>query len=357
MGRTGRRRRIRPVTRDSGLATVLSEVAAATSLREGEEGVRAILAAVGRAGNIPLRDLARRVRMPVPVVSAVRRELEKRGLLDRSAGLALSEQGRDLVGIAPDEDPGCRCPACDGEGIVIPANFAPLLDRLREMARVRPGVDVKLDQSHATPETALRRALYLRECEALDRDLLILGDDDLTSLAVGLLRSRTGGGGRLAVAETDARLTAYLCHVSEAEGFGAEVCAHDLRDPLPGTLAGAFDAFLTDPPYTLEGLDLFVRRGVSALRSGAGRQAFIAFGPKSPDEQRGVLQTLTDAGLGVVEMRPTFNRYDGAQMLAGVSGMIRAVTTSRVPATGGRYDGPLYTADKKRETANGRRET
>ncbi len=338
---------LEPSTQHSALSTVLSDVAAATDLREGEEGVRAILSAVGRAGRLPLRDLARRVRMPVPVVAAVRRELEKRGLLDRRGGLALSPKGRGLIGVQEDAAPGCRCPACDGEGFIIPEAFAPLLHPLREMAAGRPAVDVTLDQSHAAPETALRRALYLRECEALDRDLLVLGDDDLTSLAVGLLRRRLSLRGRLAVAEVDPRLVTYLRRVSDAEEFAVEVVPHDLRDPFPPPLLGAFDAFFTDPPYTLEGLRLFVLRGVSALRPGVGRQAFLCFGHKSPDEGREAVRAISDAGLGIVEMRPAFNRYDGAQLLAGVSAMIRAVTTSQAATPEGRYHGPLYTADHR----------
>lgn len=345
---------LEPGTQRSALSSVLSDVAAATDLREGEEGVRAILSAVGRAGRLPLRDLARRVRMPVPVVAAVRRELEKRGLLDRKGGLALSPKGRGLIGVEQDAAPGCRCPSCDGEGFVIPEAFAPLLRPLREMAAGRPPVDVTLDQSHAAPETALRRALYLRECEALDRDLLILGDDDLTSLAVGLLRRRLRLRGRLAVAEIDPRLVAYLRRVSDAEGFTVEVFSHDLRDPLPPPLLGAFDAFFTDPPYTLEGLRLFVSRGVSALRPGLGRQAFLCFGHKSPDEGREAVRAISDAGLGIVEMRPAFNRYEGAQLLAGVSAMIRAVTTSCAAPPEGRYRGPLYTADKKQQAVSRR---
>lgn len=323
-------------------------MAAATDLREGPEGVRAILTGVARAGSIPLRDLCRRTRMPVPVVSAVRRELEKRGLLVRSAGLALSDVGRGLVGVARDASSGSLCPACAGDGIVIPGDALPLLDRLRALASARPAADASLDQSHATAETALRRALYLRECDALGRDLIFLGDDDLVSLAVGLLRKHAGDGGAMAVVEVDPRLVGYLREVSGREGFDIVIHPQDLRDPLPGALGARFDAFATDPPYTQEGLKLFVRRGVSALRKGGGRQAFIAFGPKSPDEQRRAVETITDAGLGIVEMRPTFNRYDGAQLLGGVSAMVRAVTTSHTPPELGRYEGPVYTAQMRK---------
>ena len=59
---------------------LLDETATATSLREGAEGVRSILAAAARGRNTPLKELAKQVHMPLPVVSAVRRELEKRGV-------------------------------------------------------------------------------------------------------------------------------------------------------------------------------------------------------------------------------------------------------------------------------------
>jgi predicted methyltransferase len=224
-----------------------------------------------------------------------------------------------------------------------------MLDRLRRMAEDRPSVDVTLDQSHATPETALRRALYLRECDVLGRDLLLLGDDDLTSLAIGLLRGHVRASGRLAVAEVDPRLVDFLVRISGAEGFGIEARLHDLRDPLPEPLAETFDAFLTDPPYTPDGLRLFLSRGIRALRPGGGRQVFVCFGPKSPDEQLGVLRAIGGLGLAITEMHPTFNRYIGAQMLGGVSAMIRAVSAGEPPISDSRYDGPIYTADRKRE--------
>ena len=332
--------------RGSELQALLSEVASATSLREGEEGVRAIMSAVGKAGALPIRDLAQRIRIPVPVVAAVRRELEKRDLLDRKGGLALSEKGRLLIGVEADTAPGHRCPSCEGDGFILPEEFRDLAPRFESLARDRPPPDKTLDQSHTTTDTSIRRALFLREYGALDRDLLILGDDNLTSLAVGLLRKAVGVEAKLSVVEIDQRVVTHIRTVSEAEGFGVEVLPHDLRNPLPETLSEQFDVFFTDPPYTLEGLGLFVSRGISGLRKGGGRQAFIAFGHKDPEEQKAVVQTISDAGLSIGEMRPGFNRYEGAQVLAGVSSMIRAVTTPHSAAPEGRYDGALYTADR-----------
>ena len=51
-----------------------------------------------------------------------------------------------------------------------------------------------------------------------------------------------------------------------------------------------------------------------------------------------------------VEIVPDFNRYDGAQVLGGVSQMIRTVASSRLHSRiHGTYAGPLYTADWKRD--------
>ncbi|RYE76906.1 MAG: hypothetical protein EOO80_11980, partial [Oxalobacteraceae bacterium] len=85
-------------------AQLLATIAASTSLREGAEGVALILRTAFRDGPLLLRDLARQVRMPLPVVGAVRRELELAGLLDRGQGVELSEAGKafctEILGIS-----------------------------------------------------------------------------------------------------------------------------------------------------------------------------------------------------------------------------------------------------------------
>src|SRR5205823_11629542 len=101
--------------------------------------------------------------------------------------------------------------------------------------------------SHCTPETNLRRVLYMQTHGALaGKAVLLLGDDDSVSLAVGLvgrLLSPQGGGRlaqRLCVVDTDARILAHIRECAEAAGLSIETVQHDLRDPLPAELRAGF---------------------------------------------------------------------------------------------------------------------
>ncbi|MDE2725016.1 MAG: putative methyltransferase, partial [Gemmatimonadota bacterium] len=63
-------------------------MASQARLAEGAEGVRRILRTVFMAEEIPVRNVAQEVGLPVPVVAAVRGELEKRGILTRIGGVS-----------------------------------------------------------------------------------------------------------------------------------------------------------------------------------------------------------------------------------------------------------------------------
>lgn len=328
---------------------LLREVATHARLAEGAEGVRRILRTVFVARQIPIRNIAQQVGLPVPVVAAVRGELEKRGILTRKGGVSLSDEGLNVVqselGIS------CRKRFARPSAPPTPAILDDVRERLAEIAESRPKVDVKLDQSHATPETVLKRAVYLYEHDALEgRNLLVLGDDDLTSVAVGLLAQHLEIAlGQVVVLECDRRLIAFLDATHQREGLPVTVIARDLREDLPASLCGQMDVFFTDPPYTLPGLALFVSRGAAALAPEVGKRGFVSFGRRPPAETAQALASLIQMGFAPVEIVPEFNEYVGAQVLGGVSQMIHLISTGKPqPLVTGRYHGPLYTADCKR---------
>ncbi|MBB4211891.1 hypothetical protein EV659_107137 [Rhodothalassium salexigens DSM 2132] len=343
---------------------VLARVATATNLREGAEGVATFLRAVKREGPAALNQIARAARLPVPVASALRRELETEGLLTRRGGVGLSEAGgrfvAETLGLGDALAPHCE--ACGGTGLAGPD--ARLVDRLSALLANAPKVDVTLDQAPCTAATALRRALLMLETGALEgRRILVLGDDDSVSLALCLVAEAAGLPplpAPITVLEVDADWAAYLEAAAGEIGADLRVIRHDLREPLPADLRQAFDVIETDPPYTLEGARLFLARAAQALVPDTGTLGFLSFGAQAPAWQARLLAAVAEAGFAVTGLYPGFNRYQGAGLLGSTGQMLTLAGTgaadrpagedqteaeTSTPDAEARYAGPLYTFD------------
>ncbi len=333
---------------------VAAEVAAAVGLAEGPAGVADVLRVIARHEPVAAREISRRAELPVPIIAAVCNELRKRGVVDRSRPVRLTPAGRaSLTGqAAPGTGISGRCPCCGGLGMVVPDAAAALTGPLERAALAAPGAKLDLDQTHCTADTKLRRVLAMHEAGALaGQRILLLGDDDLVSVALAVFAGHAGPAGRpraVTVLDCDPDLVGYLRGELGARALAAEVIEHDLRDPLPAALTGAFDVACTDPPYTVAGAELFLSRAVAALAPGAGGHVFFSFGPRRPAETVATQRLMADMGLAVRSLTPGFNSYTGAGILAGTSHLYHLRTTqdSR-PAVTGRFDGPLYSAQTR----------
>lgn len=333
------------------LDRIVAEVAAAVDLREGEPGVRAVLRAIGRAEPAAVAVVSRAAGLPVPVVSAICNELRRHGVVSRQRPVRLTEEGRAALG--PSGPLAlATCPTCGGTGEHPPEGFEALLARLDEVAAEAAPVRVELDQTHCTAATKLRRALMLRDLGALDAtSVLLLGDDDLTSVAIALLAEHLGERPPrdLVVIDVDPAVLDVADRRLSTTSIRYEVVRHDLRDGLPAALAGRFDVAFTDPPYTVEGARLMVSRAVEALQPGPSRQVHLAFGPKDPDTAAAVQRDLVAMGLVLRRLTPSFNQYAGAGVIGATSDQYHLVSSAHsAPLVTGSYEGPLYTADAHR---------
>ena len=334
---------------DSPTRDLLESVARATRLREGAEGVAAVLRAVYRAESSSLQDVAREARLPLPVTTAIRRELEKAGLLDRRHGLSLSPDGRryveQVLGFAG--RPTSTCGTCDGIGLIPPPAATA---RLAELLASAPPVDVTLDQAICTPDTALRRAALMYEAGAVEgRRLLILGDDDSISIAVCLLFKSVAGrlpDHPITVVELDPRRVAFLQAIARQEQFPIDVVEHDLREPLPSPLVRHFDVFETDPPYTSAGARLFLSRATEALDPGVTGMGFLSYAQRPAQEMLELQRLCYDLRLAITALRPGFNRYQGASVLGSAGQLFELVAMPGDPHDPlDAWRGPLYSAE------------
>jgi predicted methyltransferase len=114
---------------------------------------------------------------------------------------------------------------------------------------------------------------------------------------------------------------------------------------------GAFDTFLTDPPYTLPGLELFLSRGIQALRWRKTSTAYLAYPDKPPLEMLEVHGAINWMGLYVDELTPRFNMYIGAEILGNTTSMFRLVVTGEArPVITGPFQGRIYTGELRPTT-------
>ena len=143
--------------------------------------------------------------------------------------------------------------------------------------------------------------------------------------------------------EIDERRVAFLENAARDADLAIEFIRHDLREPFAQELLGTFDSFETDPPYTIAGASLFVRRGVELLERGRG-YGMLSFGHTSPPDRIKLQAALTSIGVATTALYPAFNRYAGASILGSTSELHELVATGADIANA-QWHGPLYTAE------------
>lgn len=325
----------------------LSELAQAIQLREGVEGVIRALWELTRGKIRSTRDWSAALQIPVPVMAAMRRELERRAILETGNLIRITKAGTEALNalFGEQERIDQTCPTCQGAGHFLPPEAMPVLEEFRSFCEQRPQADVTLDQSHATPETGISKALLLLEKGLLARPIFFMGDDDLISLACLLVRQRfmpqAKNIGSLVVADIDAR---YLDLIDKLSNGQIQIREYDIRNELPGDLHEKFTVALTDPAYTENGITAFSYRCLNALEGDGTLLLSMPF----PDSSTlsAIQKNLLEMGFTIREIRLGFNRYFGASLHANRTNLIIAEKIGLTPEKSFclRYT-PLYTGE------------
>ncbi|MFX1516070.1 MAG: adenosylmethionine decarboxylase [Promethearchaeota archaeon] len=326
-------------------------IAEKSHLKEGERGVERIIIEIFRRQNQKTtnKELSRNVRIPVPVLSAVRGELLQAGFLETKSLLssAAVEWIQENLGLTYSFE--FLQDFMEESSFIVSKKYIEFFKPVIDYLNLRPPPEYKYDQSRSTPETVIKRALLmLKNGDVEGKRIAILGDDDGVSIALAYLQCAR----EIFVIDIDSRVLEFVQSFALEKNLTDVLKTQlwDIRTTFPKKWWHRYEIFETDPPYTVDGLKIFVDQVLTLLEPRKGGRGYISFGVKSPHETWVCQQHLLEAGFFIEEFIPSFNRYHGATILGNTSNLyivsavpqkFRLMETKR-PKTA------IYTFDEKK---------
>ena len=173
---------------------------------------------------------------------------------------------------------------------------------LVELFSQRPAMKLRYEQQYCTPYTTQQRVARMREALKPGARVLVLGDDDLVSLALVQASSDY----QVDVLELDPDLVAFL---KDKGGERLTVLEHNLRHGVPDSMRAAYDLVTTDPPYAAHGMSFFLKCAADSIRPGPDSRLFLSTFPGLIEDPDKLWKDLEDLGLHIERRQDHFSRY------------------------------------------------
>lgn len=247
----------------TGIAGIARQVERRTGIKTTARDVENILSCLQRVSHF--WEVVYLSQKPFNIVAETVGILINEGLLEnREDGtIGLTQAGKELVEvyrIYPKRH--YACPHCERRGLDL-SEFNELIKRFEQETKDRPEAVIDYDQGYVTSKTVISRIAMMAERGDLEgKKLLVLGDDDLVSLAAGLSELPQ----EVVVLEIDDRIIDYINKKAVQLELPVKTYKYDFRQSLPGEFVRAFDTFTTDPPETIEALEVVMKRGLAGLK-------------------------------------------------------------------------------------------
>jgi len=199
------------------------------------------------------------------------------------------------------------CPYCDSKIVNIKGKLTEITKMMKKIYEEKPRPTFVFDQRPVNYETTVRRVAYLIwRGDIQDKKIAILGDDDLTSLAIGL----AGLAKEVVIFEIDQRLVKFIRKKSKEQGLNIKVVLQDLTKDIPKQYQNYFDVFMADPTPTKVPFTVFTNKGIHMLKKGETSVGYTSFYPSCMKLNLDLQRILTKMNLVITDIIPFFTQYD-----------------------------------------------
>jgi S-adenosylmethionine/arginine decarboxylase-like enzyme len=222
------------------------------------------------------------------------------------------------------------------------------------MAEIRSKYELEprrdFDQFFADVKTTVSKAMVMIEKGMIeDKDIVLIGDDDLVSIALGLSGVSFKN---ITVLDIDNQILNTIKTIcGDLSINNVQTRVYDIREDLPTDLSGRFNVVVTDPPYTRSGIDLFLRRGIELLSPGDSRYIFLSYGNsfKTPEKTLKIQEVIGSYNFLIEDRVDKFNRYYGAESIGSASALYILRTTSFTYVPQRSLEKSIYTFESDKE--------
>jgi len=197
-----------------------------------------------------------------------------------------------------------RCKLCDS-GYVIDG-FGDIYYRFKTYYDTKPKNIPEFNQGSMRCEDVLKRLAFIyNKGDLCNTRILILGDDDLLSVAIAM----TGLPQEIIVLDIDERLVHYIQDVSSKEHLNIETEGYSIKNKIP--LHRKIDVFISDPVESLPGIKLFLSRGISLLANGGRFYFGLTHIDSSLSKWQKIEHMLVNGGCVITDIIRDFASYPG----------------------------------------------
>ena len=202
------------------------------------------------------------------------------------------------------------CTSCKSSSVFLGEEYKKLLRFIKDLYTEKPVPTFLYDQRPITAETTVRRVAYLKmRGDFKNKKIAIIGDDDLTSLALGFVNHAR----KIIVFEIDKRLVDFINKIAKKYGLDVKAYEYDLTKKIPQEHFHSFDVFITDPTPKPDPFGFFVAIGLHLLKKEPGKVGYVSFYPSHQFKDVVFQRILTEYNLIVTDMIPRFTEYDFMQ--------------------------------------------
>ncbi len=221
-------------------------------------------------------------------------------------GLQLTDKGRRLIDSRILKLQSEVCDKCMGKRVIFNGEFNDILAEYRRLVKDRPEPALDFFQGYMREYDVISRVAFMHHYGDLyDKSFVLIGDDDLLSIALSLTELPS----RILVLDIDERLGRFIEKINREYGFEIEFRRYNVADPLPEEYIGSFDVFSSEPLESISGLQAFIVRGVSCLREGGSGYFGLTILEASYRKWIRIEKLLVDMNCVITDIIKGFSRY------------------------------------------------